>query len=74
MSKLWIACKWFFGWIRSIHQEGTPDSSKKFYGGIVFLACAIRIIVSQPLMTETLLFCCVGMLGFEGLSNLFNKR
>jgi len=74
MSKFRKALWELFCWFRSLHQEGTPDSSKKFYGGMAFVACAVKILVSQPGLTETLLFCCVGMLGFEGLSNLFNKR
>ena len=74
MKKIWRALRLLYDWIRSVHQEGTPDSSKKLYGGLAFMGVAIKILLSQPELTQSLLLVCVGMLGWEGVSNIFNKR
>lgn len=60
--------------IKNIFTSGTPESSKRVFGGIGFICAIIFIAVWKRDLTETLLFVSASLIGLESITNIFNKK
>ena len=59
--------------IKNIFTSGTPESSKRIFGGIGFICAIVFIAIWQRSLTDTLLFVSASLLGLETITNLWKK-
>ena len=59
--------------IKNIFTSGTPESSKRIFGGIGFICAIVFIALWQRALTDTLLFVSASLLGLETITNLWKK-
>lgn len=77
MKRFYNFLKDFYSFLKNIHSSGSPESSKRFYGGIGFMCSIIMIWTNINIkneLVETLMFVSAGMIGLETLTNLFRKH
>ena len=59
--------------IKNIFTSGTPESSKRIFGGLGFICAIIFIALWNRQLTDTLLFVSASLLGLETFANIWKK-
>lgn len=59
--------------IKGIFTTGSPESSKRVFGGIGFICAILFIALWNRQLTDTLLFVSASLLGLETITNLWKK-
>ena len=59
--------------IKNIFTSGTPESSKRVFGGVGFICAIVFIALWNRQLTDTLLFVSASLLGLETITNLWKK-
>jgi len=65
--------KKIFNYLKSINSADSPDSSKRFWGGIGFATCVVLACINKELQ-EPLLYTSAGLLGLETITNFFKPK
>ena len=59
--------------IKNIFTSGTPESSKRIFGGIGFLCAIVFIAIWKRDLTAELLYVSAALLGLETIFNRWKK-
>jgi len=59
--------------MRNIYQSDQPESSKRFFGSIGFMASIIFIAIWSHSLIEQLLYVSATLLGLETITKAFKK-
>ena len=62
-----------FAYLKSINSAESPDSSKRFWGGIGFATCVVLACIYEALR-EPLLYVSAGLLGLDKIANIFKPK
>ena len=63
----------FIKYLRSIHSSKTPDSSKRFYGGVGFVCVIVFVGLFRHDLVGELMITCAGLLGLGGVLEILKK-
>ena len=58
---------------KGIFNKDSPESSKRFFGAIGYLAAIVAIFVWRRDLVETLLFVSAGLLGLDTITKAFKN-
>ena len=66
--------KKFLSFLKGVHSENGEPSSKRWYGGISYLAVTVRIVGWQPDLVNELLYVSASLIGlatvFSGIAKI----
>jgi hypothetical protein len=66
--------KGILSFIKGMLSNGTPESSKRFFGAIGFLCAIIFIALWKRDLIEVLLFTSASMIGLSAITDIFKAK
>ena len=61
-------------YIANVHKEGTPESAKRFYGGIIVITCLVYIAIWRHDLISDALYTGAGMIIGGTIANKFPNK